>query len=240
MEKYLTKNNLYGMIVINSLSDEHEKNLLIKHCLKYFTLMTATTIDTAEDMSEFVSKHGTLLSVIRVYSENKESMEKLKGGTKVTPPEGKKTQLEILTAKLANLSHDKLQQMISNIGSDGSVNTKMSDHKGTVARRPNKIDANVVQAHMASGTVTDNGKTYFPINRTGLKYPLYATINNCKLKKEVTAAEGIWTLADGKPFSYEAYKDSSSLGESHFSGNNQCKRCKGFGHFFQRCLNESI
>jgi hypothetical protein len=178
IEKYLTKNNLYGMIVINCLTDEHEKTLLIKHCLKYFTLMTATTIESAEDMNEFVSKNGTLLSVIRVYSENKESMEKLKGGTRVTPPEGKKSQMDILTGKLANLSHDKLQQMIANLGGDGSVNTKSTDHKGTIARRPNKIDASVVQAHMASGSVTEGGKTYYPINRTVLCMLLLKTVSS--------------------------------------------------------------
>jgi hypothetical protein len=61
------------------VSDEHEKHLLIMHCLKHFTLMTTTTIDTADDMNEFVAKNGIVLSVIRVCSDNKESMEKLKG-----------------------------------------------------------------------------------------------------------------------------------------------------------------
>jgi hypothetical protein len=233
IEKYLTKSNLYGMLVINSLTDEQEKTLLIKHCLKYFTLMTNTTIDTVEDMNDFVSKNGTLLSVIRVYSDNKESMDKLKG-TRVVVPADNEPPLDFLTTQLASLSHDQLQQMLADLGDDEFTSTTNDATK-------RMTNAEVMEDHMASGCAEDSvGRTYYPINRSGLKFPLYASIKEANLKNDVVIADGIRTMVDNKSHTYESFKSMNDVPVGHFTENNQCKRCKGFGHFSQKCLQEVV
>jgi hypothetical protein len=70
--------------------------------------------------------------------------------------------MDILTGKLANLSHDKLQQMLANVGDD---NNTITSTPTDASKR--MTDADVVQAHMASGSVEDSLKS------SGMKHPSY-------------------------------------------------------------------
>jgi hypothetical protein len=82
----------------------------------------------------------------------------------------------------------------------------------------------------------------YPIKRTNMTAPLFATIKEANLERDITPADNIFTREKEQTYPYESYKDIANLprGKEHFSGGSKCKRCKGYGHFYQRCLQKEV
>ena len=118
-----------------------------------------------------------------------------------------------------------------------STSAPSNQHRTQVPRMTDSM----VEAHMAKGSITDNDLILYPIRREGLTTPLFATIKEANLTKDVTLDDNIYTQAQDKTFTYESYQDKADLprgkdGRQHFTEEYQCRRCKGYGHYFQRCL----
>jgi hypothetical protein len=136
--------------------------------------------------------------------------------------------------------------MANAAGSTTSRSNPSVSHANSVTKSTTEVTHNAVTdaqlaAHLSGGPITKDGKTYYPIDRLAVHYPLYAAVMQDKLKKDVKLSDNIWTMANGSPFTYESYKDPTHApnGTAHFSGGAQCKRCKSYGHFIQRCLQDS-
>ena len=243
-DRYTTENVFKGIMVIIGISDPNEKKAVAKYCQKYFNSMEKSAISNASDMALFVDTNGTLVDHIRQYIANKESIEKMdytadkpdthkKGNNKELPQD--------LLETLSTMSQSKLSQLLSQVGKGGD-NTKSSNNTNTNKGHSNnnrRMSENQVIAHLASAPLVVDDKTLFPIARTGMTYPLFATIKNANLKRDVVPADKIYTRAKDQTHCYESYKDKSSLIMPHFTNASQCSRCKGYGHYSQRCLQET-
>jgi hypothetical protein len=242
---YTSESIFKGIMVIIGVSNQAEKLLLIKHCQKYFNLMDSAHITTATDMEVFVETNDTLINYIRKYVETKENIEKLNFQAK--SDDKKQHSKDTVMEQLSGMSQSKLNQILSQMSTDENSsipqsqsqqgNNNNNNHK---SNKPPQMNDTEVQAHMASGTIVDKGLTMYPIKRTNMTYPLYATIKEANLKSDVTSAENIHTREKDQTYPYESYKDKANLpgGDKHFSNGYKCKRCKGYGHFYQRCLQE--
>jgi hypothetical protein len=130
-----------------------------------------------------------------------------------------------------------LQLIAATNDTTNSTNDPSTQQRTQVPRMTDSM----VEAHMAEGSITDNGLNLYPIRRKGLTTPLFATITEANLTKDVTLDDNIYTRAQDKTFTYESYQDKADLprgkdGRQHFTEEYQCRRCKGYGHYFQRCL----
>jgi hypothetical protein len=126
------------------------------------------------------------------------------------------------------------------------TNPSVSTANSAVTKTNTAVTHKVVTIAQLAGYLsgcptTKDGKIYYPIDRTSLHYPLYATVIQDKLKKDVKLTDNMFTMANQFPFSYKSYRDLSNLPNrtAHFTGGAQCKRCKSYGHFVQRRLQES-
>jgi hypothetical protein len=251
-ELYTTQSIFKGIMVIIGITDSTEKKLLIKHCQKYFNLMQAAHITNTTDMDLFVKENDTLISHIRTYIANQEAVEKMNFNSK---SDGHKGSKDALKDKIDNMSANKLKQIWQQVNTDGDGSTKTPQSNGNQSNTNNnnnnqqknkvsKMSESQVIAHMASGTFVDKDKglTMYPIKRTNMTAPLFATIKEANLERDITPADNIFTREKEQTYPYESYKDSANLprGKEHFSGGSKCKRCKGYGHFYQRCLQKEV
>ncbi len=248
-EIYTDPSIFKGIMVIIGITDPIEKKLLIKSCQKYFNLMQAAHITTVNDMELFVKENDTLMSHIRVYIANQEAIEKMNFNSK---SDGNKGSKDALKDKIDGMSKDKLRQIWQQVNTDGDGSTKTPQSSGNTNNNNNnqqknkvsKMSESQVIAHMASGTFVDKDKglTMYPIKRTNMTAPLFATIKEANLERDITSADNIFTREKEQTYPYESYKDIANLprGKEHFSGGSKCKRCKGYGHFYQRCLQKEV
>jgi hypothetical protein len=243
-DRYTTENVFKGIMLIIGISDSNEKKAVAKFCQKYFNSMEKSAITNASDMALFVDTNGTLVDHIRQYIANKESIEKMdytadkpdtkkKGNSKDLPQE--------LLDTLAGMNSSKISKLISQCSQEGDTNNRSNNDKSNKGHSNNhpRMSQNQVTAHMASSPLVIDDKTLFPISRKGMTYPLFATIKTANLKRDVFPADKIFTHAKDTTHPYESYKDLSSLIQPHFTKGTQCNRCKGYGHYSQRCLQET-
>jgi hypothetical protein len=256
-EKYFNVNVLDGMAIIRGLNDKQKQTSLIKFCqTKWFNLMSQTEINNAEDMIAFQETNGTLMSVIRLFAEQQTLTAKLTETTDDTSnkskPKMNATLTDQLKAKLHGLSHNTIKKL-SDMANAASSNTSNSNpsvaHANAAVKSTGPTTHKVVTdiemiAHISGGPVIHDGLTYYPMDRRDVHYPLYATVMTANLKKDMKLSDNVWTMANGSPFTYESYKDPAHLPipanvSAHFTKGNQCKRCKSYGHYIQRCLQAS-
>jgi hypothetical protein len=244
-ELYTNPSIFKGIMIICGISDPTEKKLLIKHCQKYFNLMQTSHITTVADMDLFVEEHDTLISHIRTHIANQEAVEKMNFNFK---SDGDQGSIDAIKDKINGMSENKAKQLLAQLNTDDDNTNQQSDDANSKPNQQShqqksqvpKMTESMVEAHMASGSIVDGSLTLYPIRRKDLTTPLYATIKEATLTTDITIADDIHTRTKDETYTYESYKDKDNLprGDHHFTKGYQCRRCKGYGHYFQRCLQE--